>query len=84
MPSRTRRRQVHLWLSEREYAWVRAHAAANDETLSATLRRLVVGARRLGGAQALGGGTAIERRVCDAEYRPRQCRAPMSSAVRDE
>lgn len=49
MAMRTRRRQVHLWLSEREYTWVRTRAVANDESISATLRHLVVAAGRVGG-----------------------------------
>lgn len=38
---RTRRRQVHIWLSDREYNCLRALAENEDETLSATLRRLL-------------------------------------------
>jgi hypothetical protein len=38
---RSRRRQVHIWLSEREYFCVQQLAEANDETISAVLRRLL-------------------------------------------
>jgi hypothetical protein len=38
---RTRRRQVHIWLSDREYAWLRSVARDHDESLSGTIRRVL-------------------------------------------
>ena len=38
---RVRRRQVHFWLSEREYDWLRLLAATNDETISGMVRRVL-------------------------------------------
>jgi len=38
---RKRRRQVHLWFSEREYEWLRSEATEHDETVSAVVRRLI-------------------------------------------
>lgn len=43
---RTRRRQVHLWLSEREYQWLTGLAQVQEETLSAALRKMVREAQR--------------------------------------
>jgi hypothetical protein len=39
---RTRRRQLHIWLSDREDEWVRGLAAARDEKVSATIRSILV------------------------------------------
>lgn len=39
--TRSRRRQVHFWLSEREHGWLSALAGRHDESVAATLRRLL-------------------------------------------
>lgn len=38
---RTRRHQLHVWLSDREYAALQTWASRRDETMAATLRRLL-------------------------------------------
>jgi hypothetical protein len=43
---RSRRRQVHIWLSEREYLRVQRLAESHDETISGVLRRLLKEAGR--------------------------------------
>ena len=40
-PSRTRRKQIHVWLNDREYAALRALARSGDETMSAIVRRIL-------------------------------------------
>ena len=43
--TRTRRRQVHIWLSQREYDWVRRVAADRDQSLSELIRSVLVNLR---------------------------------------
>ena len=38
---RGRRRQVHIWLSELEYEWLRAEAKEVGESLSGLIRNLI-------------------------------------------
>ena len=35
------RHQIHIWLSEHQYAWLRREADESDQTVSAVVRRLV-------------------------------------------
>ena len=45
------RRQVHVWLSKRDYDWIKAEAEELEESLSGLLRRLVRASRlQQGGA----------------------------------
>ena len=41
MLQRRRARQIHLWLSDREFDHLTTLAQANDETISSALRRLI-------------------------------------------
>jgi len=43
--TRTRRRQIHIWLSEREYDWVRRVAEDRDQSLSELIRSVLVNLR---------------------------------------
>ncbi len=38
---RTRQKQLHLWLSDREYDALRSLATASDESISVIVRRLI-------------------------------------------
>ena len=38
---RNRRHQMHIWLSDREYAWLTSVAKQNDETISGVIRRVL-------------------------------------------
>jgi hypothetical protein len=40
--TRTRRRQIHIWLSEREYEWLRHVAELNDQSASELIRSVLV------------------------------------------
>jgi hypothetical protein len=39
--TRTRGRQVKIWLTESEYVRLKSHATAGDETLASFIRRVV-------------------------------------------
>jgi hypothetical protein len=39
--SRTRRLQLHLWLSHREYDWLSAEARKHDDSLAGVVRRWI-------------------------------------------
>jgi len=43
--SRKMRHQIHVWVYESDYEWLRSEAQAYDETMSATIRRLFNDAR---------------------------------------
>ena len=40
--TRTRRRQIHIWLSEREYEWLQHVAEFNDQSASELIRSMLV------------------------------------------
>jgi hypothetical protein len=56
--TRARRRQVHIWLSEREYDWVRRVAQDRDQSLSELIRSVLVNLRSSSRATPLAGSTA--------------------------
>jgi len=39
--ARKMRRQLHLWVYESDFTWLRFEPEAHDETMSATIRRLI-------------------------------------------
>jgi hypothetical protein len=43
---RTRRRQVHIWLSDREFEWIQGLAAERDQKVSEAIRTLLVSFRQ--------------------------------------
>jgi hypothetical protein len=53
--TRTRRRQIHIWLSEREYDWVRRVAQDRDQSLSELIRSVLVNLRSSSRATSLAG-----------------------------
>lgn len=36
-----RSRQVHMWLTEGEYSWLKSEASESDDTISAVIRRII-------------------------------------------
>jgi hypothetical protein len=51
MKSTSRRRQVHIWLSEEDYQYLRSLAKERDQTLSALMRQVVHQLRSRGSDQ---------------------------------